>query len=205
MTFNAVQEELPEQTCIIDLSGAKAQCDYIPFCVFKSLILIGITKDEDLAKVCSALFKNILGNVSRQTDHGVVISQESLETYIGKIQTHNMYSKSLVDGICFAAFPKQYLKLYWHQISYCGDGYYPNAIKAGDNYLNSHTDINSTKALDKVLSSSYKEARKDKAFMHCVDEKVATKPLIGMMYLTFIDDNTIFKLKDESEDKEGFM
>ena len=205
LTYNAIQEELKEQPCSINLNGIISQCDYIPFCVCKSLILMGITKDKNLADICSALFKKILGSISRQTDHGVVISKDALETFIGTIQTHNDYSRALVNGICFAAFPKQYLKLYWRQISYCGNGYYTNAIKAGERYLDSHTDVNSTKALDKVLITAYNDAKKDKAFLHCVDATVATKPLIGMMYLTFLDDNTIFQLKDNVKDEEGFM
>ena len=204
LTYNNLEDEIPEQECIIDLQGEQATCEYVPFLVLKALILVGYSKDPELSKVCASLFKRILSQVTQQTDHGNVITKDNLEVYLSTLQVTTYYAKRLVEGICITAFPKKYLKLHWRQVAYCGKNKYNNAIAAGERWLDAHPEIDTVKKLDKELATAYTNAKKEKGFMHIVNKDIATKPLIGMMFLTFITDSTVLVVSNE-KDSEGFM
>lgn len=203
---NMIKAELPAQECYIDFQGSNICCEYIPFIILKALALYSVSKDKTLSAMATKLFRTIIAKTYTNTDHGLLITKDSLEVFLETISPTKYYSKQLLLGIGISAFPKKYLKIYWHQIAYSGEDIYPNAIAAGDRYIKAHPEINDIDKLDEFVKAQYSKASKDKAFMSMFAAGVPTKALIGMTYATFIDDNTVFKLHANSEeDPGGFM
>jgi len=203
--YNYIQNETPNQLCTIDLNGTSAQCDYVPFIALKTLITLSITSDQQLSKICINLFKKLLSGTSVQTDHGIVITQETFEEYISKLQLLTYYGQEILRGIRYAAYPSTYLLIYWREISFCGEDRYENAKFEGERYIIHHTEIENEKDLDDVLNKAYAEAKSKKTFLQSFNTKDVPKPLIGMMYLTFLNNPDVFKEYIINRSKDGFM
>ena len=201
--YNTVVKDFPEQQCYIELNGVTASCDYIPFVCVKSLLLSGLCKDPLLSKTCLAMFKRLVGTASMQTDHGIVITTDSFQLALSNLNIVTHYAHSIMKGIRTCAFPQSYIKMYWNEIAHVNVTPYKNACKVGEQYLAAHKEINTEEKLNELLRDAYNTAKKKKDFINTIDTTNTSKELIGMMYLTFLNNPEVF-IKQTPESADGF-
>lgn len=204
LLFNTLLGELPDNECKVCIRDNISVCDKLSFVALKALILFGVSKDSEVSKACSDVFKAILSKCVTQDEKGLCIKDSSVKSFIEKYSSINYTTQQIVVGMRNSMFPDDVILLHWHQVSYCGEGNYINAIKAGDDFIKSHQNIETVEELDAILLKACSEAKKDKEFYKLIDTTLASDYLIGMMRLTFEKNNSIFIVND-SKDKEGFM
>lgn len=179
---------------VIQLPQGPRRLSRSVYSTLKALLFLSTGRDEELCKASATMFVDIAtaGNES-------VEDKDLYEVVTTKAGEY--YTDTLHDAIVSAVFSSSEVLMYWRKISDC-DGYYTTAIDAGERYIKEHG-VTSTKELDKILSTAYKEAKADKKWMSMLLKNVPSKKLVGMMWLLYPQDSSVIEPGSASSD--GFM
>lgn len=177
MTYKELQQSMSIEIGNLNIKGIQRQCDPEVFIALQSLIQEGITCSEDKAKSAFDLFRVIAMTPAEY------ISCGELKKTLDKYYPQNYQAGELYKAIRTCVYGETEVEVYWFEMTGFSRSY-PKALELGRTVVKQECET--TKDVDKLISSYYSEAKQDQEFFDRYSKEFkklgVSKALIGMLY-----------------------
>lgn len=201
--YNSVIEHIkPGIPCKLILKESEAILDDVPFACLKTLLLMNVSTNPELSKICVILFQKLVERTSSQTiNNEVHITKDAFHDTVMNMTVSTVYANSLIKGIFRCAFPEDFKEKVWNDLLNIDKTRYAELRRVGLMYLKEHPELDTEDQITKALLDAYKHGCKSKGFMKQFAKDLSPAAR-GMAFLTFMNNPDVLRERVNGKDEE---